>query len=200
MKNTNLSLSEKKSILTTRLDKYDNSWYRPGGSSFSRVFWYYINASVFKSYWLPFSSVKVALLRLFGASIGSGVVVKPGVNIKYPWHLEIGDHVWIGEAVWIDNLTTVKIGSHSCLSQGAMLLTGNHDYKAETFDLIVAPIILENGVWIGAKSLVCPGVTCLSHSVLSAQSVASKNLDPYTVYAGNPAIPVRKRTIENPVK
>jgi putative colanic acid biosynthesis acetyltransferase WcaF len=97
--------------------------------------------------------------------------------------------------VWIDNLTSVTIGDHVCLSQGALLLTGNHNYKKNTFDLITGPITLEDGVWIGAKSVVCPGVRCSSHSVLAVGSVAAKDLKPYFIYQGNPAAPVRERII-----
>jgi putative colanic acid biosynthesis acetyltransferase WcaF len=179
----------------TRLDIYDNSWYKPGGNFISRTLWYYLNAWFLKSYLIPVSSFRVFLLRLFGARIGKGVVIKPGVNVKYPWHLKVGDYVWIGEGVWIDNLTMITIGNNVCLSQGAMLLTGNHDYKKQSFDLMVEGITLEDGVWIGAKSLVGPGVNAQSHAVLSAQSVISKNMDAYTIYAGNPAVPVRKREI-----
>ena len=127
------------------------------------------------------------LLRMFGARIGSGVVVKPRVTIKYPWKLAVGDHSWIGEQVWIDNLDQVTIGAHVCISQGALLLCGNHDYKKPTFDLITGPIVLENGVWIGAKASVAPGVTCGSHSVLAMGGVATKNLEAWKVYQGNPA-------------
>ena len=179
----------------TRLDKYDNSWYNPGGGSVKRLFWFYCNVVFFKSYIFPFSGLKVGLLKLFGASVGKGVVIKPGVNIKYPWHLQIGDHSWIGESVWIDNLVKVSIGNNVCLSQGAMLLTGNHDYKKETFDLMVGEIILEDGVWIGAQALVCPGVKCYSHAVLSAKSVANKDLNAYMIYSGNPAVVTRERSV-----
>lgn len=72
---------------------------------------------------------KIWMLRKFGAKIGKGVFIKPLVNIKYPWNLDIGDYTWIGENVWIDNLTQVKIGSNVCISQGAMLLCRNHNYK-----------------------------------------------------------------------
>jgi putative colanic acid biosynthesis acetyltransferase WcaF len=76
------------------------------------------------------------------------------------------------------------------------LLCGNHDFKKSTFDLIIGEIHLEEGVWIGAKALVWPGVTCKSHAVLSVESVASKNLEPFTIYRGNPAVKVRNRVIE----
>ena len=158
-------------------------------------FWYLLNSLFFKTsfYW---PSIRISLLRLFGARIGKGVVIKPNVNIKYPWLLVVGDYVWIGEGVWIDNLVEVNIGSNVCISQGAMLLTGNHNYKKSTFDLITGEIVLEDGVWIGAKSVVCPGVTCHSHAVLSVGSVATTDLQPYKIYQGNPARTIRDRQIE----
>lgn len=149
-----------------------------------------------KNGWFPFSGFKRFLLRLFGAKIGTGVVIKPCVNIKYPWKLQVGNHVWIGENVWIDNLGQVTIGDNSCLSQGAFLLCGNHDYKSSNFDLMVSPIILENGAWIGAKAIVSGGVTVGTHAVLTLGSVATKNLEPYGIYTGNPAVKVKERIIE----
>lgn len=177
--------------------KYNNDWYKTkiGASRVKQILWYYLNIIVFNTAWLPVSWLKVKLLRLFGARIGKLVVIKPNVNIKYPWLLEIGDHSWIGENVWIDNLSRVYIGNNVCLSQGAMLLTGNHDYNRETFDLVVKEIILEDGVWIGARSIVCPGITCASHAVLAVQSVATKNLNAYTIYQGNPAIAIKERKL-----
>jgi putative colanic acid biosynthesis acetyltransferase WcaF len=139
----------------------------------------------------------VFLLRVFGAQIGTGVVIKPAVNIKYPWRLKIGNHVWIGEQVWIDNLENITIGDHVCISQGAMLLCGNHNYKRTTFDLLVGKIVLEDGAWIGAQTVVCPGVTCKSHSLLTVGSIATSNLNAYTIYQGNPAVAIKERVISN---
>lgn len=177
----------------TDLSTFNNSWYKPGAGFIKRTLWYYTNVLFFLNPWNPFSSLKVFLLRLYGAKIGKGVIIKPSVNIKYPWFLTTGDHVWIGEKVWIDNLAKVETGNNVSISQGAMLLCGNHNYKKPTFDLIVEEIKLEDGVWIGAKSIVAPGVTCKSHSILSVNSVASKDLEEYTIYQGNPAVEVRKR-------
>ena len=179
---------------TVSLDKYDNSWYHPG-SAWKRLVWYFVNVSFLKNTFIPCSSLKVFLLRLFGAKIGRNVTIKPGVNIKYPWFLEVGNNCWLGENVWIDNLAYVKIGNNVCISQGAMLLCGNHNYKKETFDLIIGEIILEDGCWVGAKSVVCPGVTLAVNSVLSVCSVAQRNLEANRIYQGNPARGIRIRTI-----
>lgn len=177
------------------LSKFDNSWYKPG-NTFKRFVWYFKNIFLFKTS-LPWpNSLKIFTLRFFGAKVGRNVLIKPNVNIKYPWLLEIGDNVWLGEEVWIDNLAKVTFGNNVCLSQGAMLLCGNHDYKKETFDLIVKPIVLEDGVWVGAKSVVCPGVTMKSHSILAVGSVLTKDAEAYGIYQGNPAVMVKKREIK----
>lgn len=180
---------------STRLDTYDNSHYYPG-PAWKRALWYLLSYALFQSYVLPFSAPKAAVLRLFGARVGKGLRIKPAVRIKYPWLLTVGDHVWIGESVWIDNLAQVHLGHHVCLSQGAMLLTGNHNYKKPGFDLEVAGITLENGVWIGAQAIVCPGLKAASHAVLATGAVATTALEAYTVYAGNPAQAVRRRDLQ----
>lgn len=180
----------------TRLDRYDNAWYNPGAAILTRLLWFFTNALFFRNPLNPSSGIKVVLLRLFKAKVGKGVTIKPGVNIKYPWLLEIGNHVWIGEDVWIDNLVRVKIKNHVCISQGALLLTGSHHYKKPTFDLIVGGINLEDGVWIGAKAVVCPSVVCKEHSVLAVNSVATHDLDAFGIYQGNPAVWKRQRVIE----
>ena len=179
----------------TDLSTYNNDWYSPKGGVIKRIIWHFTNHLIFNHGLFPFSSIKVLILKLFGARIGKGVNIKPTVNIKYPWLLEIGNYVWIGEKVWLDNLAKVRIGDHVCLSQGAMLLTGNHDYKLTTFDLMTGEIVIEDGVWIGAMSIVCPGVTCYSHSVLSVNSVATGDLQAYQIYQGNPAVEVKERNI-----
>lgn len=181
--------------MQVNLKTYNNSCYKPG-SVFKRAAWYFISALFFKTSIFPFYKIKVFILKSFGAKIGEGVLIKPHVTVKYPWFLEIGDFTWIGEYVWIDNLAAVKIGSHVCISQGAYLLTGNHDYKKNAFDLIVKPITIEDGVWIGAKSVVCPGVICKTHSILSVGSILSSDMEAYGIYRGNPALKVADRTIE----
>ena len=90
-----------------------------------------------RSWLIPFSRVKVVVLRTFGASIGRGVRIKPGVKVKFPWRLTVGHHCWLGEDLWIDNLAEVRIGAHCCLSQGVYLCTGSHDWSRDTFDLII---------------------------------------------------------------
>jgi len=133
---------------------------------------------------------------LFGAEIGPNVVIKPHTKVKFPWRLRIGENSWIGENVWIDNLADVSIGSNACISQGAYLCTGSHDWNAPKFDLIVKPIVIADGAWVAAKSTVGPGVTIGEGAVLGLGSTTSKDLEPWSIYSGTPAVFVKKRQIK----
>src|ERR1044072_2865282 len=124
-----------------------------GAGKIKQIVWYFVNIIFFKNSFNVISSIKVSLLKMFGAKIGKGVVIKPVVNIKYPWKLQIGDHSWIGEEVWVDNLSEVIIGKSVSLSKGALLRTGSHAHTRTTFDFISYPINLEDGVWIGARAV-----------------------------------------------
>ncbi len=176
------------------LRQYDNSWYSPGRSRLWTAAWFFLGLPVLRFSLLPSSGVRVRLLRLFGARIGARVVIKPGVHVKYPWHLTVGDDCWIGEGCWIDNLTTVRLAGNVCLSQGAYLCTGNHDWKDPAFGLIVAPIALGEGAWAGARSVLMPGVVLGTGAVAGAGSVVSKSIPDFEIHAGNPAC-FRKRRV-----
>jgi putative colanic acid biosynthesis acetyltransferase WcaF len=180
-----------------RLDNYIVGTYTPGASYWKQLLWYFIGNPLVESYYLPFSSLKVRVLRAFGAKVGKGVRIKPGVRVKFPWRLTVGDYVWIGEDAWIDNLAHVTIESHVCLSQGVYLCTGNHDWNDPNFKLMIAPIYIQESSWIAAKSLIGPGVTVGKGAVLVLGSVAARSLEPMTIYAGNPAQIVKKKAINN---
>jgi putative colanic acid biosynthesis acetyltransferase WcaF len=181
--------------MQTNLSEYSIGNYR-AGPGWKVLVWYIVNYYIFYSRF-PFPSrFKVALLRLFGAKIGVGVVIKPLVRIKNPWRLIVGNYCWIGEEVWIDNIENVVIGNNVCLSQGAALLTGNHDYSISNFPPRYEKIELEDGVWICGKAIVCPGVVCRSHSILTVNSVATRELEAMKIYTGNPARFVRDRIIK----
>ena len=135
-----------------------------------RAAWYLVNAWLFQSAvpaLIP-STWKARILRAFGAKVGKGFVCKPRVAIKYPWFLDIGDHVWLGELVWIDNHTTVKIGNSVCISQGAYLFTGNHDWNDPAFRFFCQPIEIGDGCWVGAGAFVGPGITIEPGMVMGA--------------------------------
>jgi putative colanic acid biosynthesis acetyltransferase WcaF len=181
---------------TVDLSRFDNAkTFDPGAGFVKRTLWYFTNVIFFLNPGFPFRSPKPALLRLFGAKVGKGVVIHPGVNIKFPWKLRIGDNSWIGQRVWLDNLDTLTIGSNVVISQGAMIIQGSHDYKKVDYPTYSKPVVLEDGSWVGAGAIVTLGVTMKSHSVLAVGSVATKDLEAYTIYQGNPAQPVRERVM-----
>jgi len=182
---TNVNLA---SFTTGNFDK--------GAGKIKIAIWYFVNALFVRASWNPFMKPKIWLLRLFGAKIGKGLCLKNNVTIKSPWNLTVGDDCWIGENVWIDNLDKVFIGSNVCISQGALLLTGNHDYKKSSMPYRNAPIIIEDGAWIGANTTVCAGVTVHEKAILTVGSMTSKDLDANGIYQGVPAVKIRERVIE----
>jgi putative colanic acid biosynthesis acetyltransferase WcaF len=153
---------------------------------------------LFVSSWMPGSRHRRLLLRMFGARIGRGVILKPGVRIKFPWRLQVGDHSWIGEDAWIDNLDLVSIGENCCVSQGAYLCTGSHNWSLRSFDLITRPIILNDGAWVAARACVALGVTLGEGAILTMGSVATTDLLPWTIYQGVPAKVIRQRELRRP--
>ena len=175
-----------------RLDRFDNADFRRGRPALVEALWLLVQG-LFVATWLPGSALRVLLLRLFGARIGAGVRLKPGLRVKFPWRLCVGDHAWLGENVWLDNLAEIRIGDHCCVSQGAHLCTGSHDWTREGFDLVTRPIRLEDQSWICARAVVGPGVRVGQGAVLALGSVATHDLAPWQVHQGVPARPVRPR-------
>ena len=177
---------------SVRLDRFSAAGFDRGASRVKEALWVGIASPVLSSF-IPGSRWRARLLRSFGARIGTGTVWKPHVRVKFPWRLSVGDHCWVGEEVWIDNLASVKLGNHVCLSQGAYLCTGNHDWSVETFDLITREIIIRDGSWVGAKAVISPGTTINEAAVVTAGSLGSGDLEASKIYRGNPAKPVGSR-------
>jgi putative colanic acid biosynthesis acetyltransferase WcaF len=189
------SQNPKAKPITVNLQRYDYRGFKVGAGRIKQIAWYACNMLFYNSAWFPVSSLKASLLRLFGARVGDRVVIKPRVNIKYPWRLEIGNDVWIGEGVWIDNLGQVTIGNDCCISQGAYLLTGNHDYSDHRFGLMVGTIVMEHGAWVAARSVVCPNVCMHRHSIVTVGSVLTKNTMENGIYSGIPAEFIKMRVM-----
>lgn len=182
------------------LSRYTPGQFDRGAGAVKEGLWLVVSLILFRLCPFSFSALKRAVLRLFGAEIGRNVTIKPQVKITFPWKLKVGDHVWLGEECWLLNLERIIIGSHVCVSQRAFLCTGSHDFRMPTFDLITRAIKLEDGAWIGAGGWVGPGVTVGTHAVLTAGSVATKSLQAYGVYRGNPAALVKQRIISQPTE
>lgn len=179
-----------------QLEHYTTGDYTPGAPLWKQLLWFFLGDFLVQSRLIPISVLKVWILRSFGASIGKGVRIKPGVRVKFPWRLTIGDHCWIGENVWLDNLAPIVLGDHVCVSQSVYFCTGNHDWTAPTFDLRVAPITVQSGSWLAARSTIAPGVEIGEGAVLSLGSVAVRSLSAWTIYAGNPAVAMKPRVLK----
>ena len=175
------------------LEHYDNSDFDPGRGKLVRTVWYYCSLLFLESGWLPVSGIKVRLLRLFGARMGRGVVIKPHVRIKFPWRLTVGDHCWIGQGAWIDNMAEVRLGSHACISQLVYLCTGSHDHRRCGFNLITKPITIGDGAWLGARSTLMPGIAVGANAIVAGGSLVTKDVEPAAIVAGNPARPIATR-------
>ncbi|ABE29140.1 bacterial transferase hexapeptide family protein [Paraburkholderia xenovorans LB400] len=166
--------------------------YQARRGALVELIWFVLEACVINNKLLPLSSVRVALLRLFGAKIGTGCRFVHPVRVKAPWNLEVGDNCWFGVDVWIYNQTLIRIGSNVCISQGTFLTAGSHDMST-TMDLHVAPIVIEDGVWITSKCVVQMGVTIGRSAVVTPLSVVHRSLEAEGVYGGNPCRFIRKR-------
>ena len=134
------------------------------------------------------------MLRLFGARLGAINFVYPSARIWAPWLLETGDLVTIGRGAEVYNPGGASLGHRTIISQDAYLCGATHDYQSYQFTYITKPVKTEPQVWICARAIVLPGVHCKAGSVLGAGSVATRDLEEWTVYAGNPAVAVRPRT------
>lgn len=174
---------------------FDNDWYKPGRHSVWVALWFLLGSPLLRCRINPSSSFRRLLLKVFGATIGDGVVLKPGVRVKYPWRLSVGANSWIGEDCWIDNLEQVTIGRNACLSQGAYVCTGNHDWSDPAFGLIVKPVLIRDCAWVGAKCFVGPGVEIGVGAVLTAGSFATESIPAFEIHRGNPARFTRLRIL-----
>ena len=143
---------------------------------------WFVTKVVFFTSSIPWPSrLKASLLRRFGATVGSRVLLRHRINIHMPWKLTIGDDCWIGEESWILNLEPVTLGSDVCISQRAFICTGNHDYRSSTMRYRNDPVEIEDGAWVGAAAFVGPGVTVGRNGVVAAGSVITSDVEPNTV-------------------
>ncbi len=133
------------------------------------------------------------LLRIFGAKIGKGVRIYSSCRIWAPWNLCMGDHSRIGEYVDCYCVDKIHIGAHSTVSQYSYLCTATHDISDSSMGLATKPIEIGKGAWICADVFVGPGVKVGEGGVAGARSVVVKDVEPWTVVAGNPAKMVSRR-------
>jgi len=172
------------------LSQFGNGDFQRGASRLKELAWWFAR-SLFFAGWFPLpSAVKVRILRLFGARVGQGVVIRSRVDISFPWRLSLGDHVWVGDEVKILSLAEIEVGSHVCLSQRAFLCTGSHDFGSTAFDLRTGPIRIGRGCWIGAQAFVGPGVVFEPGSRCMAGAVVVRAVARGSTVGGVPARPL----------
>ncbi|MFJ4262341.1 putative colanic acid biosynthesis acetyltransferase [Paenarthrobacter nicotinovorans] len=183
------------SLVTTtqrNLAGFSGAGYDKGRPKLIQALWVIVSTLVCDRIWCP-PQLRVALLRLFGASIGNNVLIRHGVRIHWPWKLSIADNVWIGVDAWLLNLEKITIGSDVCISQGAFLCTGSHDQNSPTFEFDNAGIVIADGVWIAARATVLRGVTVGANAVVGATALVHKDVpDNARVFAPPSTVAVRR--------
>lgn len=158
-----------------RLAEFTGRGYDKGRSLPWQIAWFGCLHLVFVKWWCP-ARLRVALLRAFGADIGTGVLIRHGVRVHWPWKLTIGDDCWIGEGVWLLNLEPIRIGHDTVISQEALLCTGSHDRRSPTFEFDNAPIVVGDSVWIATRAILLRGVTVGDRAVVGAGAVVARSV------------------------
>ena len=163
---------------------------------FKRILWAIVNVTLFR---VVSTRRRFSLLRMFGAKVRSGEISRL-VKIYAPWNLENEHSFCIGPNVEIYNKGKVFLGVQVIISQGTYICTASHDVSSPNMELITKPIRIESQAWIAAKSTILPGVTVGEGAVVGCGSVVTKDVEPWTIVAGNPARVVGKRVIKEDEK
>ncbi|RDV28130.1 colanic acid biosynthesis acetyltransferase WcaF [Alteromonas aestuariivivens] len=165
-----------------------------GRSAFIVQLWWFVSATLFKFSPQFAYGWRRMLLRMFGAKIGKGVIVRPTARITYPWKLSIGDFSWVGDHVELYTLGEISIGRNSVVSQRSYLCTGSHDLKSLSFDIYQQPIVIEDEVWIATDVFVAPGVTIGTGTVIGARSSIFKDVQGGVIYMEKRAVVTKARS------
>ncbi|HAR63833.1 MAG: putative colanic acid biosynthesis acetyltransferase [Candidatus Margulisiibacteriota bacterium] len=169
------------------------------GPSFSlrnrarRVVWNSACFCLFRYTPRVFHRWRCALLRLFGAKIGSHCRVYPGTRIWAPWHLVMDDYACLANDVTCYSMAKIHISERAIVSQGTHLCCGTHNYSDPLFQLYAEPIVIGRNAWVCAESFIAPGVTVGEGAVVGARSVVTRDIPAWMVCAGNPCRPLKKR-------
>lgn len=135
------------------------------------------------------------LLKLFGASIGKGCAIHPTVRVWAPWNLRLQDYVRLAPDADCYSVACIEIGSRVTVSQGAFLCCASHDISSPIMELTFKPIVIGSQAWVAAHAFIGPGVMIGEGAVVGACAVVTKDVQPWTVVAGNPARVVKRREI-----
>lgn len=141
----------------------------------------------------PLHRWRCLLLRLFGARVGRGVRIHGSAAVWHPANLVLGDYAVIGPRVRLYNQGTIVVGARAVVSQGAHVCASTHRLDDPDFQLVLRPVEIGEHAWVAAEAFVGPGTHVGAGAVLGAHAVAFADLQPWTVYRGNPAMAVRQR-------
>ena len=179
------------------LRRYDQSGFDRGRPTWMIILWWFVQAIAFPLSFHNFNGLRIALLRWFGAKIGTGVVIRPTARFTYPWKVTIGDYSWIGDDVVFYSLAAIQVGAHCVVSQKSYLCTGSHDWQDPNFALIVAGIKIEDGVWIATDCFIAPGISIGANTVVGARSSVFSDLPGEQVCWGTPCRPQFARKMKD---
>ena len=157
------------------LADFTGQGYDKGRPKFIQALWLLTSGCLVSRWWCP-NYLRIKVLRAFGATIGSGVLVRHNVEIHWPWKLKIGENSWIGSGVWILNLEEVSIGANTCLSQGVLVCTGSHDRRSPSFEFDNAPIAIGDHVWVCARATILRGVSIEDGVTIGATSLITRDV------------------------
>ncbi|PSN14100.1 colanic acid biosynthesis acetyltransferase WcaF [filamentous cyanobacterium CCP5] len=175
------------------LRRYDQSWFDPGRPKAVILLWWLVQAIAFPLTLHAHHGPRRWLLRLFGARIGKGVVIRPTARFTYPWKVSIGDYSWVGDDVVFYSLEAITVGCHCVISQQCYLCTGSHDVTDPAFGLKTGAIAIENGAWVAAGCFVANGVTVGTNAVIGARSSVLRSMPAGQLCWGNPCQPRQPR-------
>lgn len=166
-----------------------------GRSAVAVQLWWLMQATLFKGSPQFAYGFRRWLLRMFGAQVGQGVVIRPSVTITYPWNVRIGDYAWVGDDVVLYSLGEIEIGAHAVVSQSSYLCAADHDYTDSSFPIRSSKITIGSEAWVAADVFVAPGVTIGQAAVIGARSSVFADMPAGMVCFGYPCKPMKQRTL-----
>ena len=136
-----------------------------------------------------FIPLRILILKIAGVKINnlSGLVVRKNIFIEYPKNLILEEGVQINVNCYIGNNENVRIGKNSRLAAGVMILTVRHKGLNFKGPDIWSPVIIGDGVHIGAAAILMPGTIIGKNTIVGPGSVVSGTLKDDAIYMGNPA-------------
>jgi putative colanic acid biosynthesis acetyltransferase WcaF len=171
-----------------------------GRSAIVVQLWWIVQAALFRCSPQFLYGWRRWLLRLFGATIGRGALIRPTAEITYPWKLRVGANSWVGDHVTLYTLGSIDIGDNVVVSQQTYICAAAHDYTSPCFDIFASPVKIEDEAWVATDCFIAPGVTIGKGCVIGARSSVFQDMPSMMVCFGTPARPVRGRETENELR